>query len=152
MSARRVRGKNGKRRWYRVALGAGQALPYSEIVEQMGERINRAQAEVEEWARGDPTIDAQAELEQVPVVKLNELADAFECFPGTFRLELKKLGIKPAFAACELHAGKKRCDCKRPRLLRVFEVTLLLVYGRDIYYRMVQRPGRVTVVKPGEPK
>ncbi len=151
MSARYVRSKNGKRRWYRIALGVGAALTYNEIEVQMNERIALARRELAEWAAEDAELDVEAELELAPLVKLNDLADAFGCSPETFRKELKKLGLQPEIAACERHTTK-RCDCKGARLLRVFEVELLLLYGREIYYRMVRRPGRMKVTKLEETK
>jgi len=151
MSDRYVRSNKGKRRWYRVALGIGAALPYAEIDEQMKQRIAEARQELEECAEEDDALDVEGELEMVSIVKLNELADAFGCSPETFRKELKHLGIRAEIAACERHMGK-RCDCKGAWLLRVFEVQMLLIYGREIYYRMVRRPGRVRIIKPGVAK
>ncbi len=151
MSDRYVRSNKGKRRWYRVALGIGASLPYVEIDSQMQQRIAEARRELEECAEQDDTFDVEGELELVSIVKLNELADAFGCSPKTFRKELKKLNIQAEIAACERHMSK-RCDCKGARLLRVFEVKMLLIYGREIYYRMVRRPGRVRTITSGTVK
>ena len=136
MSERYVKGSRGWRYAYRVALGTmraeggpkGARWTLDFILDQLRHE-------------GVPEED----LETTPVLRLNEVADAFGIHPQTVRKALKAFGFTSEVAACPTHQLNKRCDCKRPVMLTPAHLETIWPELVAAYHRMARRPGRVRV-------
>lgn len=143
MSDRYVRGINGKRTWYRVALGTMRAEGGPSGARWMidFETAKLRRMLEEDGYAGD---ELEEELENTYVFQLADLADAFGMAPQTLSKELRAHGFELGSAQCVAHQSK-RCDCKTSALLTLGMVEFLWPYCVKAYHRQARRPGRVNV-------